>query len=347
MNNAVSHTDYNDDETASRQEFALSIVIPVYRSAKTIGELVDALSRLQIPGGHEIVLVNDGSPDNSIEVCRELLRTALVPITLIVLARNFGEHNAVLAGLRQSRGAWVITMDDDLQNPPSEVPRILEFAQTSGKHVIYTYYANKRDAAWRKLGSRFTNWVADHLLEKPKGLYLSSFRCISAFVAENIARYAGPFPYVDGLILQVTQNIGQLEVAHLPRASGRSGYTLRRLVRVWLNMFVNFSVIPLHISTLTGLMLSILGGIGSVLVALEAIFTNTPPGWGSLMVGLLLLSGVQLVILGLVGEYVGRVYLTVNMKPQSLIERVERSDCYERKAEKDSAQIEQRVIRLA
>ena len=130
-----------------------------------------------------------------------------MPITLVDLSRNYGEHNAVMAGLRHARGAHVITMDDDLQNPPEEVVRLLTFAQQSGREVVYTYYDEKQHAVWRNLGSRFTNWVAGFVLDKPKGFYLSSFRCMSAFVVREIIRYEGPFPYVDGLILQVTQDI--------------------------------------------------------------------------------------------------------------------------------------------
>lgn len=303
----------------------LSIVIPVYNGARTVRELVAALAALAIPGGHEIVLVNDGSPDDSPAICRDLVRESAVAVTLVNLSRNFGEHNAVLAGLRHARGEWIITMDDDLQNPPQEVVRLLDHAQRSGMQVIYTDYEKKEHAGWRNLGSRFTNRVADLLLDKPKGLYLSSFRCISAFVAREIARYSGPFPYVDGLILQSTQSIGRLEVRHLPRAWGRSNYTMRRLVRLWLNMFVNFSVMPLRLSTLTGLTLSLLGALATVSVLLEAMLTHTPPGWGSLMAAVLLLSGVQLLILGIVGEYLGRLYLTVNGKPQSIVAEVERS----------------------
>jgi glycosyltransferase involved in cell wall biosynthesis len=306
--------------------FALSIVIPVYNGAKSIAELVHALETLEIEGGHEIVLVNDGSPDDSLAVCRRLLAEARVPITLVDLARNFGEHNAIMTGLRHTRGAYVVTMDDDLQNPPSEVRRLLEHARASGKDVVYTRYAVKQHAYWRNLGSRFANWVADVLMEKPKGLYLSSFRCMSAFLVEQVTRYEGPFPYVDGLIMQATQAIDTIEVEHLPRAAGRSNYTLKRLVRLWLNIFVNFSVMPLHLSTIAGFALSVIGLIGVVSVVLEALFFEPPQGWASLMAATLLLSGVQLLILGILGEYMGRLFLTANRKPQTVVREVVRGE---------------------
>jgi glycosyltransferase involved in cell wall biosynthesis len=333
----------------TRQDFTLSVVIPVYNGAKTIGELVGALAALSIKGGHEIVLVNDGSRDNSLAVCRDLMRNCPVPLTVVDLARNFGEHNAVMAGLRAARGAWVVTMDDDLQNPPGEVVRLLEYAQSAGKEAVYTWYGTKEHAAWRNLGSRFTNKVADVLLDKPQGLYLSSFRCLSAFVVEHVTRYAGPFPYIDGLVLQVTQNIDRIEVKHLPRAEGRSNYTLRRLIRLWLNMFVNFSVMPLRLSTLTGIAISLFGAFATVLVFIEAMFYNTPPGWGSIMAAVLLLSGVQLLILGIVGEYLGRLYLTVNGKPQSIVATVERSTAAQELAPTPPAgvDIEQLSVRRA
>ncbi len=306
--------------------FALSIVIPVYNGANSVAELVGALANLSIEGGHEIVLVVDGSPDNSLDVCSALLAEARVPITLVNLARNYGEHNAVMTGLRYASGAHVVTMDDDLQNPPEEVERLLTFAQRSGKQVIYTYYEEKRHALWRNLGSRFANRVADFVLDKPKGFYLSSFRCMSAFIVHEITRYQGPFPYIDGLILQVTLDIDRLLVRHLPRAAGRSNYTLRRLLRLWMSMFVNFSVMPLRISTITGFVISAFGALAVASAVAETLSSHTPPGWASLYAAVLLLSGVQLMILGIVGEYLGRLYLTANGKPQSVVKDVFRNE---------------------
>jgi undecaprenyl-phosphate 4-deoxy-4-formamido-L-arabinose transferase len=304
----------------------LSVVIPVYNGAASIGTLVAALSALRPAGGIEIVLVNDGSPDNSGEVCRALLEGATVPITYVEHARNYGEHNAVMTGLRHARGGYVITMDDDLQNPPEEVVRLYDHARLGGWDVVYTRYAKKQHAAWRNLGSRFANRVADALLDKPRGLYLSSFRCMSAFVVRAITRYDGPYPYVDGLVMQATRRIDSIAVAHLPRAEGRSNYTLRRLVLLWLNLATSFSLAPLRLAVFAGAGLALLGAVGAVLTIAEALFsTDMPSGWASTMTVILLVSGVQSMILGVLGEYVGRTFLSANGKPQGTVREIARS----------------------
>jgi undecaprenyl-phosphate 4-deoxy-4-formamido-L-arabinose transferase len=304
----------------------LSIVIPVYRGAATIGRLVDALSALHPAGGLEIILVNDGSPDDSGRVCQELVPRASVPLTYIEHARNFGEHNAVMTGLRHARGAYVITMDDDLQNPPEEVVRLYDHARLGNWDVVYTRYCVKQHASWRNLGSRFANAVADRLLDKPKGLYLSSFRCMSSFVVQSVTRYQGPYPYVDGLIMEVTQRIDSIEVSHLPRIEGRSNYNLARLVRLWLNLATSFSLAPLRLAVLAGGFMALLGAAGAVATIVEALFVHeTPSGWASTMTVILLVGGVQSMILGIVGEYVGRTFLSSNGKPQGTVRSIERN----------------------
>ena len=303
----------------------LSVVVPVYRGAATIGRLVEALTGLApaIRGGLEIVLVDDGSPDNSAAVCRGLVAAAGdVPVILIEHARNYGEHNAVMTGLRHARGRFVVTMDDDLQNPPEEVLRLLTYCRDNDLDVAYTRYAHKRHAWWRNLGSRFANKVADWLLDKPRGLYLSSFRCMNALVAGAVARYDGPYPYVDGLIMQATQRIGSIEVRHLPRAEGRSNYTLRRLARLWLNLATSFSLLPLRLGILAGAAVGGLGFLGAAYVMIEAVTGATPSGWASTMVVILLMGGAQFMLLGILGEYVGRTLLTAGGKPQAVIRRV-------------------------
>jgi undecaprenyl-phosphate 4-deoxy-4-formamido-L-arabinose transferase len=302
----------------------LSIVVPVYRGATTIGRLVEAVSQLKPAGGIEIILVNDGSPDESGDVCRRLAETATVPLTYIEHARNFGEHNAVMTGLRHARGAYVINMDDDLQNPPEELIRLYDHARLGGWDVVYTRYAKKEHEGWRNLGSRFANKVADSLLDKPKGLYLSSFRCMSAMVVREVTKYSGPYPYIDGLIMQVTQRIASIEVAHYARADGVSNYTMRRLVRLWLNLATNFSVLPLRLAIFAGVAMGMLGFLVAIIVIIEALFFDTPSGWASSMMLMLLIAGVQFTILGVMGEYVGRAFLSANGKPQGVVREVVR-----------------------
>src|SRR5690242_6601924 len=306
---------------------ALSFVIPLYNSSATIETLVQQIEELSVEGGHEIVLVNDGSSDSTASVCRDLARRSKIPIVYIEHARNFGEHNAVMTGLRHASGAYVITMDDDLQNPPEEVVHLYDHARLGNWDVVYTRYGIKQHAGWRNLGSRFANKVADILLDKPKGLYLSSFRCMSAFVVQSVTQYTGPYPYVDGLIMQMTRRIDSIEVAHLPRAEGRSNYTLTRLVRLWLNLATSFSLGPLRLAVLAGAGMAMLGALGAVMTIAEALVTrNTPSGWASTMTVILLVSGVQSMILGILGEYVGRTFLSANGKPQGTIRMVERNE---------------------
>ncbi len=306
---------------------ALSFVIPLYNSAETIATLVREIESFSIEGGHEIVLVNDGSRDATAEVCRELVRTARVPIIFVNHARNFGEHNAVLSGWRHARGAHIVNLDDDGQNPPAEAVRMWRHAQQHKLDVVFGHYAVKQHAPWRNLGSWFTNRMTDLALDKPAGFYLSSFRCVSAFVAKEVAGHTGPFPYIDGLILQVTQRIGSVEVAHAARQAGQSGYTMRRLLRLWLSAWVNFSVLPLRVATLLGVVMALAGLVGfGVVVWLRLTHQGPAFGWGSLMAALLVFSGTQLLILGLIGEYIGRMFITINQRPQSLVREVLRSE---------------------
>ena len=296
----------------------LTIVVPLYNSASTLPLLMRDLAALSIEGGIEIVLVNDGSRDETEATARQLIKTCPIPTTFISLSRNFGEHNAVLAGLRASTGKFVVTMDDDMQNPPSEVPKLLHAAQSEKRDVVYTVFDEKKHSVWRNLGSWFTNLLSNWSIDKPNGLYLSSFRCISRLVVDEVSKSANPYPYIDALIFQVTQNVGVIRVRHDERPSGESGYTLRALLRLWMSMLINASVMPLRIATLVGMAVSALGFFSFVAVLINHYLREEPLGWGSLMAALLIFSGTQLLLLGIVGEYIGRIYLRVSDKPQSV-----------------------------
>jgi glycosyltransferase involved in cell wall biosynthesis len=302
---------------------ALSFVIPLYNSAATIGSLVHDIEALTIEGGHEIVLVNDGSADSTSQVCRELVRTARVPMTYVEHARNFGEHNAVLTGWRHARGIFVVNLDDDGQNPPTEAVRLWEHARRNGLDVVFGHYEVKQHSTWRNAGSWLTNRMTDWALDKPSGFYLSSFRCVSGFVTRQVVGYAGPYPYVDGLLLQVTQRIGSITVRHDQRRAGESGYTLRRLIRLWLSAWLNFSVLPLRAATALGVVTALAGLLAFIgVVWLWMVQRGPAYGWGWVMAAVLVFSGTQLVMLGLIGEYLGRMFLAVNQRPQSVVREV-------------------------
>ena len=303
----------------------LSIVIPLFNAALTLPALYQELAALEITGGFELILVNDGSRDETEEIALRLTQESRIPITFLSLARNFGEHNAVLAGLRASTGRYVVTMDDDLQNPPSEVLKLLSEAEAEKHDVVYAIYERKEHAWWRNLGSRLTNLIADYVVEKPRKLYLSSFRCMTRLVADEVAKSRNPYPYIDGLIFQITQNAGVVRVRHVEREQGQSGYTLRKLVRLWMSMLVNFSVLPLRLMTVAGMITSVLGFLAVIEVVLEHLLKRNPTGWSSLMAAILLLSGTQLLLLGIMGEYVGRIYLGISDKPQSVVRATSRS----------------------
>ena len=304
---------------------ALSFIIPLYNSAATIAGVVRDIEALEIPGGHEIVLVNDGSADGTAEVCRGLVRDAKVPVVYVEHARNFGEHNAVLTGWRHARGAFLVNLDDDGQNPPAEAKRLWERARQTGLDVVFGHYHVKQHSAWRNAGSWFTNRMTDWALDKPPGFYLSSFRCVSAFVAQQVTTYAGPHPYIDGLLLQVTQRIGSIDVEHHERKAGESGYTLRRLLRLWLSAWINFSVLPLRVATVLGLVTAFAGLIALLVVVwLWYADLGPPSGFGWTMSTMLIFSGAQLVMLGLIGEYIGRMFLSVNQRPQAVVREVVR-----------------------
>lgn len=305
------------------KETSLSVLIPVYKSENTIKRLVEELiGHLDSLFRLEIVLVNDNSPDRSEEVCISLFEKHRETIKFYSLSKNVGEHSAVMAGLNKATGEYVVIMDDDFQNPISEVVKLVNTAVNGGHDVVYSYYETKKHSVFRNLGSLFNDKVATVMLKKPKDLYLSSFKVLNRFLVNEIIKYQSPFPYIDGLVLQTTEKIGKVKVAHHERQEGDSGYTLKKLISLWLNMFTNFSILPLRVAIFVGFVFATFGlGLGVYTVIEKFLRPDVPIGFAGLFVSISIFSGIQLIMLGMVGEYIGRIFLSMNKKPQYTIRK--------------------------
>ncbi len=297
----------------------LSVIIPVFNAQNSIADLIEQL-HLDLNGiDFEVILVNDGSDDNSEAICDDISQKKK-NIKFISLRKNFGEHNAVLCGLNFSEGRYAVIIDDDFQNPPSEILKLLNEIE-KGYDVAYSKFHSKKHHVVRNLFSWLANAVANLLINKPKDLYLSSFKIMHRDIVAEIIKYKGPFPYIDGLILRTTNNIGSVFVDHSKRREGKSNYTFRKLFSLYLNMFLNFSIRPLRIFTIAGVFIFLAGFVMSVIFFVEKFIYDEPPGWTSTVLFLLLFSGFQIIFLGLIGEYLGKQYLDQNKTPQWVIKK--------------------------
>jgi glycosyltransferase involved in cell wall biosynthesis len=302
--------------------YNLSIVIPVYGSEHVLPELVaqikQVLNNLNQIKNYEIILVCDCSPDKSWQVI-ELLSSNNSEVHGILLRLNAGQHNSIMAGLAHATGDIIITMDDDLQHSPKDIPSLLAEIE-NGYDVVYARFKKSKHPLWKILGSKLNDRVAGYLMKKPKGLYLSPFRGMKSAIRDEVLRYSGPYVYVDGLILSVTRNIGIVDVDHYDRYAGNSGYNFRKSVSLWLKMATSFSIVPLRITSLFGMLFSVFGFLLAILLVVQKFTLNLMPiGWTSLIIAILIIGGVQLLAIGMLGEYLGRVLLTLNSRPQYVI----------------------------
>ncbi len=301
----------------------VSFVIPCYRSEKTLAGVVEEIKcamKAMDRYAYEIVLVNDCSPDGTFSVIRELC-SKNPEITGIDLARNFGQHAALMAGFRRCKGDLVVCLDDDGQTPAGEVGKLFHKLE-EGHDVVYAKYDHKQHSAFRNFGSKVNERMTRVMLQKPKELYISSYFAARRFIIDEVIRYENSYPYVIGLVLRATKNIANVEVSHREREAGVSGYTLKKLLGLWFNGFTAFSVQPLRAT--------ILGGICAAFGFLYAIYTvikkfvnpNVPLGFSSMMSAIMFIGGMLMLMLGLIGEYIGRIYITLNNSPQYVIRQI-------------------------
>jgi glycosyltransferase involved in cell wall biosynthesis len=295
----------------------ISVVIPVYNSAATLRLLMERLisSLDRLGRGYEIIFVDDGSADGSWNVLQELEHSHPGQVVAVQLMRNYGQHNALMCGFRRSRGRYVVTMDDDLQNPPEEIHKLVVAMDTRPLDLIYGWYGSKQHNAFRNLGSTLVNLFYRIVFESR--IRITSFRIIRRELLESIFNYTLNFTFVDGLLAWNTQRIGQVLVEHHARTQGRSGYSLRKLTMLAFNLFTNFSLLPLQLTSACGVITATLGFLAALFYLAQYLLSNIAvPGYASTIIALLCLGGLHLLALGIVGEYLGRLHLNVNRKPQ-------------------------------
>ncbi len=299
----------------------VSYVIPCYRSEKTLPKVIEEIVQTMTTLSqyeYEIILVNDSSPDGTRETIRALCNQ-YTNIKGIDLAKNFGQHAALMAGMRFTKGDVVVCLDDDGQTPADEVGKLLGKLE-EGYDAVYACYGKKKHSLFRNFGSRVNELMTRVMLGKPKTLAVTSYFAVKRFVVDEMIRYEHSYPYVIGLVLRSTKNITNVEVLHRAREEGASGYTLKKLLSLWFNGFTAFSIIPLRVATIIGSMCAFSGfAYGIYTIIKKLVLVNVEAGFSALMSVLVFMGGMIMLMLGMIGEYVGRMYICMNCSPQYVI----------------------------
>ena len=308
----------------------ISFVIPCYRSEKTIGGVIDEIdSTMKTMEGytHDIILVNDGSPDNTWDTrCDITAKDADNHILGINFAKNFGQHAAIMAGLNHATGDYVVCLDDDGQTPADEVGKLIK-ALEDGADVAYARYGHKQHSFFRNFGTYMNETMATVMLGKPKELFVSSYFASRKFVVDEMIKYESSYPYVIGLVLRTTKNIVNVDVNHRKREVGESGYSFTKLFALWINGFTAFSIKPLRLATFAGTVFAILGFLyGIYTIIKKFVYPVAPMGYAALMSAVIFMGGMLMLMLGMVGEYVGRLYISQNKNPQYVIRETTKDD---------------------
>lgn len=302
----------------------ISVVIPVYNSEEIIPTLHSRIASALSGISYEIIFVNDCSRDNSWSTIKDLAQKN-INITGVNLRKNCGQDNALLAGLRIAKGNYLLIMDDDLQHDPQDILKLYDICK-NGFDVCYANFTGRKQSNIKNRGSDLNGKIAELLVEKPKEIYLSSFKIINRSTVNEIIKFGGPYPYIDGIILTITSNITQINLAHAERFSGKSNYTFSKSISVFMKLFTGFSLVPLRIATISGCIATFIGFCLMIKYLYDYFITeNFIEGWTTVVVLIIFFSGLILITLGIVGEYIGRMYLAINNKPQYSISEIVKS----------------------
>ena len=303
----------------------VSIVIALYNSENTIGYVLDEIKETfakQLEYDYEVVLVDDHSPDSVYSVVKKMAHEDK-KIKVIHLAKNVGQTNAAIEGFRIAKGDYIVTMDDDYQMPAYEIPRMIKEIEKNNCDVVFAKYPDQKEGLFRRIGSKLNNKTSEWTAGKPKNIRVNSFYAMRSFVKDAITQYSNNYPYVYGIIFATTQNVKNITVEHRKRKAGESNYTTKKLMKLWLNGMLNFSIHPLRIAIKLGFIVTILGIVAAAILIIQKIMFGTRAlGWTSLMVTIIVFSGVQLMSIGMLGEYLGRLYLSKSGLPRATVKEV-------------------------
>lgn len=304
----------------------ISFVIPCYKSKDTVEHVVNTIQEMvNARDGYdaEIILVNDCSPDNTFGTIKQLTEK-YSNVVGVDIAKNMGQQCALMAGFRQARGDLIMASDDDGQTPVETAFIMIDKLLNENFDVVCAKYMDRgRRSAFRRLGSWANDTMVKVCLEKPDGINPSVYFVARRFVIEEIIRYGNPYPYWTGLLLRTTHNIGNVELEQRDRMSGQSGYTIKKLLSLWVNGITTFSIKPLRFATFLGALLAVIGFVIIVVLAIIKLTSdNIALGWTSLIATNILVGGLILLVLGVIGEYIGRIYISLNQSPQYVIRTI-------------------------
>ncbi len=297
----------------------ISFAIPCYRSENTIASVIDeiniTLEKVSDKFDYEVVTVIDGSPDNVFSVLKDIAKNN-EKVKVVNLAKNYGQSNAKISALRHATGDYIVLLDDDGQCPVDKTIELIQPLE-QGYDVSFADYPVKKQSWFKNFGSKVNTYTSRIVLDVPKGFHSSNFYAMKKFVRDQIVLYRNPYPYMDGLISQITKSIAYVPMEERERISGSTGYTFKKLLALWLNGFTAFSVVPLRISSLIGVICAIAGFIfGIVTIIRKLVIVDISVGWSSTISIMLFIGGLIMLMLGMIGEYIGRIYISINNAPQ-------------------------------
>ena len=311
----------------------LSFVIPCYGSELTIESVIDEINSIMNQRSefysYEIICINDYSPDDVLNVLK-VLSVKQSNLTIVSLARNSGKHAAVMAGYSLVNGDYIVNLDDDGQCPVDKLWEMI-YELERGFDIVTAKYTKKQQSAFKNFGSIINDYMARLMIGKPKGVRFENFSIIQRFIVDEILKYKNPYPYLEGLLFRTTNNITSVKMNERERFAGVGGFTLRKSLSLWLNGFTSFSIKPLRVATVVGSLMAMLGFIFAIFIIIRNIlYGSAIIGWASTAIMILFFNGITLMLLGLVGEYIGRIYISINNSPQYVIREVIKSfDRYE------------------